>query len=63
MRRVEALKKLHCRKCAEARIRMQAAALTDPDGKPLLKNDLEAFVERWLLRIASRPQPTDGSNS
>ena len=42
---------------------MQAAALTDPEGKPLLKKDLEEFIERWLLRIASRPQSSDGSNS
>ena len=55
MHRVEELTKLRCRGCAETHIRAQAAALTDPDGKPLPKADREAYVEQWLSRIANRP--------
>ena len=57
LRRVKAMQEWRCRKCAEDHIRTQAAALTDPDGNPLSKRDVEAFVDRWLSRIANRPLP------
>ena len=56
-RRVKALQKRRCRNCAENHIRTQAAALTDPDGNPLSKKDVQAFVDHWLPRIATRPLP------
>lgn len=60
VRRLEALRKLRCRKCAEAHIRAQAAGLTDPDGNPLSRKDLKAFVDHWLSRVETRPLPIDG---
>ena len=44
-------------------MRTQAASLTDPDGKPLSKRDMETFLNHWLPRIASRPIPIGGNKS